>query len=65
MRRSIEIASGIVMIIAAIFSFYLVVSQKIGSCFVVGGSVLNYIIAYLIVAVFAFLGVLYILHALK
>jgi hypothetical protein len=64
-KKSIEIASGIVMIVAALFSFYIAFAGRIGSCFVSGGSWLNYIIVYLITAVFAVLGVLYIIHALK
>jgi hypothetical protein len=65
MRRTIEIASGIVMLLAALFSLYLALTQRLGTCFVVGGSWINYAIVYAITIVFAGLGIMYLISALK
>jgi hypothetical protein len=63
MRGKFEFISGIVLILASLASLLMIKNQSIGGCFVVGGSVLGYIVAYSIAAVLAILGIIYLIQS--
>jgi membrane protein implicated in regulation of membrane protease activity len=65
MRRNIELASGIVLLVAGLFSLYLAISGRMGSCFVVGGMWFNYLVVYLITIIFIILGATYIYYYIR
>jgi len=65
MRRLTEFLTGIVLIFGSILGLILIRNQKIGGCLVIGGSIINYILIYLIVAVFAALGIIYLIQSSK
>jgi len=65
MRRLIEFLVGIVLVLGSILGMILARNQQVGSCLVVGGSILNYIIVYSIVIILAVLGILYLIKSYK
>jgi hypothetical protein len=65
MKKRFELLSGIVLLLASLFSILLINSGKIGTCAVIGGNWFNYFVAYLIAAVFALIGIAYLLRSFK
>jgi len=65
MRRAIEFVVGIILVLGSILGMIMARNQQVGNCLVVGGSILNYILVYLMIAVLAILGILYLIKSYR
>ena len=65
MRKTFDLLSGMVFILAALFSVILIRNQQLCKCMVIGGNWFNYVVVYLIVVALTILGVALIIQALR